>query len=90
MVNWQVTAATIYCDAVDDEVTLLVYKDESARCIGYQKYGEPSKEVTKFLEKKSKQLKRRLECEGSECSRVIQYRDKLFAEEARAGDSAGR
>ena len=26
MVNWQVTATTIYCDAVDDEITLLVYK----------------------------------------------------------------
>jgi len=84
MVNWQVTAATIYCDAVDDEVTLLVYRDESTKCIGYQKYGEPSKEVTKLLQKKSKQLKRRLECEGQECSRVIQYRDKLFAEEAKA------
>ena len=84
MVNWQVTAATIYCDAVDDEVTLLVYRDGSVKCIGYQKYGEPSKEVTKLLQKKSKQLKRRLECEGQECYRVIQYRDKLFAEEAKA------
>lgn len=84
MVNWQVTAATIYCDAVDDEVTLLVYRDESTKCIGYRKYGEPSKEVTKLLQKKSKRLERRLECQGPECSRVIQYRDKLFAEEAKA------
>ena len=91
MVNWQVTAATIYCDAVDDEVTLLVYRDESAKCIGYQKYGKPSsREVTKLLQKKSKQLKRRLECEGPECYRLVQYRDKLFAEEARARDSTGR
>ncbi|TET67129.1 MAG: hypothetical protein E3J40_03780 [Dehalococcoidia bacterium] len=84
MVNWQVTAATIYCDAVDDEVTLLVYRDGSVKCIGYRKYGEPGKEAAKLLQKKSKQLERRLECQGPECSRVIQYRDKLFAEEAKA------
>ena len=85
MVNWQVTAATIYCDAVDDEVTLLVYKDRTAKCTGYQKYGKPDKETAKVVEKKSKQLKRRLECEGQECHRVIQYRDKLFAREASKG-----
>ncbi len=90
MVNWQITAATIYCDAVGDEVTLLVYKDESTKCIGYQKYGQPDKEATKLLEKRSKQLEKQLQCEGPECYRVIQYRDKLFAEEARARDSAGR
>ena len=84
MVNWQVTAATIYCDAVDDEVTLLVYRDGSVKCIGYRKYGSPGKEAAKLLQEKSKQLERRLECQGPECSRVIQYRDKLFAEEAKA------
>jgi len=86
MVNWKVTAATIYCDAVDDEVTLLVYRDGSAKCIGYGKYGEPGKEIAKLMKKKSKQLKRQLGCEGSECYRVIQYRDKLFAEETKVKD----
>ncbi len=85
MVNWQITAATIYCDAVDDEVTLLVYKDRTAKCTGYQKYGKPDKETAEVIEKKNKQLKRRLECEGPECYRVIQYRDKLFAKEAGKG-----
>jgi len=84
MVNWQVTAATIYCDAVDDEVTLLVYKDRTAKCTGYQKYGKPDKETAEVMEK-NKQLKRRLECEGPECYRVIQYRDKLFGKEASKG-----
>jgi hypothetical protein len=85
MVNWQVTAATIYCDAVDDEVTLLVYKDRTAKCTGYQKYGKPDKETAEVIKKKNKQLKRRLECEGPECYRVTQYRDKLFAKEASKG-----
>ena len=83
MVNWQITAITIYCDAVDDEVTLLVYKDWSAKCTSYSKYGEPSREIHKVLRKKSKQLGRRLECEGPECSRVLQYKEKLLAEETK-------
>ena len=81
MVDWQVTATTIYCDAVDDDVTLLVYKDWSAKCVGYKKYGEASKEIAKMLKRKGKELGRELKCEGLECSRVIGYRDKLRAEE---------
>ena len=87
MVNWQVTATTIYCDAVDDEVTLLVHKDWSVKCTGYRKYGAPSKEILNLLKRKSKQLKRRLECTGRECRQVIQYREKLLAEEAKEGFS---
>ena len=82
MVNWQVTATTIYCDAVDDDVTLMVFKDGTARCVSYQRYGEPDKETRKTLEEKSRYLGVQLACEGPECRRVIQYRDKLFAEEA--------
>jgi len=89
MVNWKVTATTIYCDVVDDEVTLLVYKDGSAKCIAYTKYGKPDKETLNLLKKKSNQLKRHLECEGPECRWVIQYRDKLFAEEAKRGTQSG-
>lgn len=81
MVNWQVTAATIYCDAVDDEVTLLVYKDGSTKCTGYQKYSRADRDTAKTMKIKSKQLGRRLECEGLECYRVVQYRDRLFAGE---------
>jgi hypothetical protein len=83
MVNWQVTAATIYCDAIDGEVTLLVYRDGSVKCTGYVRYGESGKETVKLLKRKSKQLNRQLKCEGPECSLVIQYRDKLFAEETK-------
>ncbi len=81
MVDWQVTATTIYCDAVDDDITVLVYKDWSAKCVGYKKYGESSKEIAKMLEEKGKKLGRELRCGGPECSRVIEYRDKLRAEE---------
>jgi len=88
MVDWQVTGTTIYCDAVDDEVTLLVYKDWSVRCTGYKKYGEPTKEAVNLLKKKSRQLGRQLRCVGPECRRVIEYKEKLLAEEAQKGRPA--
>jgi hypothetical protein len=83
MVDWQVTSTTIYCDAVDDNVTLMVYKDWTTKCVGYQRYHEPGKETRKLMEKKGRELKRKLECKGPECRRVIQYRDRLVAEEAK-------
>jgi len=80
--DWQVTATTIYCDAVDEDVTLMVYKDWSAKCVGYKKYRENiTKETAKVLKKKGEKLGRELRCEGPECSRLIEYRDKLSAEE---------
>ena len=83
MVNWQVTATTIYCDAVDDDITLLIHNDWTAKCVGYQRYHQPNKETRKLMEKKSRKLNRKLECDGPECRYVIQYRDKLIAEETK-------
>ena len=80
--DWQVTATTIYCDAVDDDVTVIVYKDWSMRCTGYQKYLEsPTREALQELGAKSKNSGRKLKCEGPEDYRVTDYRDKLRAEE---------
>ena len=85
MVDWQITATTIYCDAVDEEVTLMVHKDWSTKCTGYRKYGEPSKDMLNILKEKSKQLKRQLGCTGLECPRVTEYKEKLSTEEADKG-----
>ncbi|MFC1969754.1 hypothetical protein ACFLVV_00865 [Chloroflexota bacterium] len=82
MVGWQTTETTIYCDAVDDEVTIVVYKDWSVKCTGYEKYGESSGDKTNLLKKRSRQLKRQLKCVGVECDRVVQYKGKLFSQEA--------
>jgi hypothetical protein len=66
----------------------LVYKDWSARCTGSKKYGEPNKEAVNLLKKKSRRVRRELRCVGPECRRVIEYKEKLLAEEARKGRSA--
>lgn len=84
MVNWQVTATTVYCDAVDDEITIMVYKDWVTKCTGYNKYGKTNTEMLNILRKK-RQLKRKLECGGPECDVVLQYKEKLLAEESRKG-----
>lgn len=82
MTGWQLTATTIYCDAVDDDVTIMVYKDWSTTCTGYKKYGEIlNKETAKTLKKKAKRLGRNLGCEGPLDHRVTDYRDKLMAED---------
>ena len=77
MVDWQVTATTIYCDAVADEVTVLVYRDGQATCTGYAKYGDAAPEA-----------KNKNRCSGFECHRVSQYREKLFGEADEKGASA--
>ena len=83
MTNWQITETTIYCDAVDDEVTIQVYKNEAVKCTGYMKYGKPTREAANTLKKQSKRLNRQLKCEGPECHRVTQYKEKLLSQEPR-------
>lgn len=82
MTEGELTAKTIYCDAVDDDVTIMVYKDWRTKCTGYEKYGEGlNKETAKMLEKKAGRLGRNLGCEGPLDHRVTDYRDRLVAED---------
>jgi hypothetical protein len=78
MVDWQLTATTIYCDAVDDEVTVMVYKDWSTGCTGYNKYSDKDKKKGR---RQSQQRGRSTGCESLECDLVRQYVNKLKAEE---------
>ena len=80
--SWQVTATTINCDAVDAEVTILVYKDWTAKCTAHAKY--TSSRGASILRKKSLSLKRELKCLGPECPNLIQYRKKLLSEESKS------
>jgi hypothetical protein len=79
--DWQITAKTIYCDAVDDEVTVLINKDFSVRCTGFKKYNQPNDITLGIIKKKTGRLKRPLKCEGEQCPRVIGYKEKIVSEE---------
>jgi hypothetical protein len=82
MTDWQVTATTLYCDAVDADVTVMVDGDGSVRCAGLLKFLEKrTPEVLKQLKKRSRKVGRPLACEGDACQRTIAYRDRIFAEE---------
>jgi hypothetical protein len=73
MVNWQVTAATLRCDVVGEEVTLLVYKDWSVKCTVYAKFAASGMKARKSYS--------RQRCEGTRCKIASDYLKKLQSEE---------
>jgi len=82
MADWQVTATTIYCDAVDADVTVMVDGDGGVRCAGMLKYiQKTTPEIQRQLKKRSRKAGRPLGCEGDACQRTLAYRDRIFAEE---------
>jgi hypothetical protein len=85
MVDWQVTAKAIYCDAVEDDVVIMVFADGSAKCTGYSKYGVAGNpESRASLKKKSRTLKRELGCEGPQDRRITDYQQSVFEQEKRS------
>ena len=79
MVDWEVTATTILCDDVDNEVTIIVNKDGTVACTGSRKYLKPDKESAKELKKKSREKGKTLACKGDACAKVPRYRDELLS-----------
>jgi hypothetical protein len=76
MADWQITATTIYCADVDDEVTLLVYGDGTSRCTGRDKYSRPDKETARAMKKKGRLSGRQMACRGDDCQHISKYRQK--------------
>jgi hypothetical protein len=78
MVDWKVTATTIYCDVVDGNVTVMVYKVRSTKCAGYARYGQEFSNFEVKALKKEGRYDRELRCEGPECLRVLATRDWVY------------
>ena len=70
MTDWKMTATTISCDDMNDEVTIMVYKDGKTRCTGYDLFIKLNAGVLTDIE-----------CHSPVCHRVAAYKEKLFAEE---------
>lgn len=82
MVNWAITATRMYCDEVGRDVTIIVYKDWSAKCCFYKKYDEASiRKKDEILNKKKEGKCGRLSGERKICPRMKSYIDKLLEEE---------
>ena len=75
MTDWQLTATTIFCEDMNDEVTIMVYKDGKTRCTGYDAFMKLNTDT------KNKKHMSEIECHGPVCHRVAAYKDKLFSEE---------
>jgi hypothetical protein len=80
MVDWQVTAVTINCNSVAEEVTIIVKSDWSVKCTGFEKYSN-SRHARLDLVSRSMVLKRTLDCPGLQCKPIAEYLQKLQAEE---------
>ncbi len=78
MVDWEVTATTVYCDDVDDEVTIIVSGNGNVKCTGAQKYAPSQKEAARELKKKSRQKGKTLLCKDASCAKLTGYRDELL------------
>ncbi len=78
MVDWEVTATTIFCDDVDDEVTIIVSGSGTVKCTGAQKYAPSNKQAAKELKKKSTNKDKSLLCKDAACPKITRYRDELL------------
>ncbi|MGD0779716.1 MAG: hypothetical protein ABR954_02895 [Dehalococcoidales bacterium] len=78
MVDWEVTATTIFCDDVDDEVTIIVNQNGTVKCTGSRKYSSDNKNALKELKKKSQQMGKTLVCKDAACLKLPKYRDELL------------
>jgi hypothetical protein len=76
MADWQITATTIYCESVDDEVTILIYGDGTSKCTGLEKYARQDKVTSRLMKKKSRKSGKQIRCLNAACDRVVEYRKK--------------
>ena len=81
MTEWQITAKTIFCEAVDDEVTVIVHKNGTVHCTGYRKYNQPNDITRIHVKEKTRKLKRVIKCQGEGCPRVTEYKNQIQTEE---------
>ena len=78
--GWQITAITLSCDRVSDYVTLMVKRDWSCECAWRNRHNIVALQNPK--RKFSRDIKARIaKCQWPDCKYVLEYRDKLIAEE---------
>ena len=76
MVNWQITAKTVYCEPAGEEVTIIIKKDWSVQCTGYSKFQLPGNPLANAGEG--------MHCEGLDCRYVTEYKNQIMKEEGSA------
>ena len=88
MGNWQVTAVTVKCPCIEDEATIIVNADWTAKCTGMLKYTN-DRNASLQLVKRSMEYRRVLDCKGVSCPTISTYIEKLKNEEAAQSNPPG-
>jgi len=84
MSSWQVTATTIHCEWVGEDVTVMIYKNGSAKCTGQSKFFETiAKGKSKLVEGKGNKVDLKLKCIYPSICGLTNYKDKILAEEVK-------
>jgi len=78
--KWAITAKKLWCELIEDYVTLTVTKEWLAKCTWFLKYkartGQNAPRMNNTVREKINK------CAGPDCPVVTKYRDRLMAEEA--------
>jgi len=69
MTGWKVTATTIYCRDIDDEVTLIMTDDGNISCTGMQMHFDHNRNGKKSAAGKH--------CQGPACSPMVEHSSKI-------------
>ena len=83
MVDWEITATTIFCSDVDDEVTLLISADGTVKCTGREKYSGKNKAAAKAIKARGKKTGKRLECPAGDCRNIQEQVRKFLGDESK-------
>jgi hypothetical protein len=79
--DWQITACTIICDMVADDVTLLVRNDGTYNCTGHQRYGGDTAQSLQNIHDHHRETGRTVSCAGESCKIMIDYVNHIFTGE---------
>ena len=87
--DWQITAVTINCSSVAEEVTVIVKSDGSVKCNGFENLAG-SRNARVELVNRSMTLKRVLDCSGIQCNQIKKYLEKLQTEDQQKAGAPGK
>jgi len=89
MSDWQVTAVTISCPNVAEEVTIAIKSELVCTDAPVLKNTRRSRRARLALVDRSLTIKRVLECKNVDCNQITEYIQKLQTEENHKTESAG-
>jgi hypothetical protein len=60
--GWKITATTLYCEDIGEDVTIMLYKDGTVKCTGANNTGNAGQAKAARLRDRSKEHGREMAC----------------------------